>query len=417
MRFKYIPLLVCSFFAANAQNISIIPAPSQVKTGNGLYVLTAETTISGKGEANKIAAFLSSKLKPATGLTFRVAESSPTGIQLVLNPKADAQLGKEGYSLTTAQDKVVIQANDGAGLFYGAQTLLQLLPSAVESTMPVPGTSWTIPSVSIIDYPRFAYRGLMLDVSRHFFSKEYVKAYIDRMAQYKFNRFHWHLTDDNGWRIEIKSLPKLTEVGSWRVPRTGTFGSHRAPQPGEAATDGGFYTQDDIREIVQYAKDRYIEILPEIDVPGHSMAAIAAYPELSVTKDPETRVNPGSSFSTWHGGGKFTMHIDNTLNPIDENVYKFLDKVFTEVAALFPYEFIHMGGDECYKGYWERDPACQEFMKKNTIKDGDELQAYFNKRVNKIIQSKKKTLIGWDEILEGGIAEGAAVMRDRKSVV
>jgi hexosaminidase len=224
------------------------------------------------------------------------------------------------------------------------------------------------------------------------------------------NRFHWHLTDDNGWRVEIKSLPRLTSVGAWRVPRVGTFGSNEAPKPGEAATDGGFYTQADIKEIVQYAKDRYIEVLPEIDVPGHSMAALASYPELSVTNDTTLKVNPGSSFSTWFGNGKFEMHLDNTFDPTDEKVYQFLDKVFTEIAALFPFEYIHMGGDECYKGFWERDKGVQAFMKKNNIKNGEELQSYFVKRVGKIIQSKKKKMMGWDEILEGGIAPGAAVM-------
>jgi hexosaminidase len=251
----------------------------------------------------------------------------------------------------------------------------------------------------------------MLDVSRHFFSKEYVKEYIDQMARFKFNRFHWHLTDDNGWRVEIKSLPKLTEVGAWRVPRVGSFGTNEAPKESEAASDGGFYTQEEIKEIVQYAKDRYVEILPEIDVPGHSMAANASYPELSVTKDASIKVNPGSSFSKWFGNGKFEMYIDNTLNPTDEGVYQFLDKVFTEVAALFPFEYIHMGGDECYKGYWERDAKVQAFMKKNNLKNGEELQNYFTRRVSKILVGKKKKLIGWDEILEGGTPpQGAAVM-------
>jgi hexosaminidase len=250
-----------------------------------------------------------------------------------------------------------------------------------------------------------------LDVSRHFQPKEYVKAYIDRLARFKFNRFHWHLTDDNGWRVEIKSLPKLTEVGAWRVPRTGTFNSNDAPKEGEAATYGGFYTQADIKEIVQYAKDRYVEILPEIDVPGHSMAANASYAELSVTKDPNLKVNPGSVYSKWFGNGKFEMYLDNTMNPTDEKVYQFLDNVVTEVAQMFPFEYIHMGGDECYKGYWERDANVQAFMKKNNIKDGTQLQNYFAGRVNKIVQSKKKKMIGWDEILEGGTPPpGATVM-------
>jgi hexosaminidase len=276
-----------------------------------------------------------------------------------------------------------------AGLFYGVQTLLQLLP-ARSKAKPREGRRWEVPAVTVTDFPRFAWRGLMLDVSRHFFPKEYVKAYIDQMARYKYNRFHWHLTDDQGWRIEIKSLPRLTEVGAWRVPRVGTFNANEPPRPGEKATYGGFYTQDDIREIVQYAKERYIEILPEIDVPGHSMAALAAYPELSCTKDPNVQVNPGSKFSTWHGNGTFTMHIDNTLNPSDEKVYGFLDKVFTEVAQLFPFEYVHMGGDECYKGFWAKDPGCQALMKKLNLKNMDQLQAHFNRRVAGILKDKGK---------------------------
>jgi hexosaminidase len=250
----------------------------------------------------------------------------------------------------------------------------------------------------------------MLDVSRHFFSKEDVKNYIDQLSRFKYNTLHWHLTDDNGWRVEIKSLPKLTEVGAWRVPRYGSFGQRPAPKKGEAATYGGFYTQNDIKEIIQYAQERNVTILPEIDVPGHSMAAIAAYPELSCTKDPETKVNPGSSFSEWYKDGTFKMLLDNTLNPSDEKVYEFLDKVFTELAAIFPNPYIHVGGDECYKGFWEKDPGCQVLMKKMNMKSSVELQSYFMKRVEGILKSKGKKLIGWDEILEGGLAPEATVM-------
>jgi hexosaminidase len=250
----------------------------------------------------------------------------------------------------------------------------------------------------------------MLDVSRHFFSVEDVKAYIDQMSQYKYNVFHWHLTDDEGWRIEIKSLPKLTEVGAWRVERYGRFGEDReAPKPGEKTPYGGFYTQEQIKEIIKYAADRNVTIVPEIDFPGHSMAALAAYPELSTKKEPKS-VSPGFKFADWYGDGTFKMLVENTLNPADENVYAFVDKVFTEVAALFPGEYIHMGGDECYHGYWDEDPKVQQFMKKNKIENSHELQSYFVKRVEKIISSKGKKMIGWDEILEGGLADGAAVM-------
>jgi hexosaminidase len=413
---KLFTLAVLAFVSIStfAQEISIIPQPVSLQVKTGVFNLTASTTISipaKNSEATKIAAYLTDKIKTATGFHLKTTETSPEQGTISLRiGSTDKNLGKEGYSLEVTDNLIVITAPTTAGLFYGVQTLLQLLPNEIESKSVITDVQWRVPAVSITDYPRFAWRGVMLDVSRHFFPKEFVKDYIDQIARYKFNRFHFHLTDDQGWRIEIKSYPKLTEVGAWRVPRTGTFGDMTPPKPGEARTDGGFYTQADIKEIVQYAKDRYIEILPEIDVPGHSMAAIAAYPELCVTKDTSIQVNPGTRFSKWYGGGKFEMLIDNTLNPADDKVYQFLDKVFGEVAQLFPFEYIHIGGDECYKGYWEKDSGVQAFMKKNNIRDGVELQSYFTKRVSKIIASKKKKTIGWDEILEGGIAPDAAVM-------
>jgi hexosaminidase len=320
-----------------------------------------------------------------------------------------AQIGKEGYTLESSHKHVVITANTPAGLFYGVQTLLQLLPNEIESKTAV-NMTWTIPLVKITDYPRFSWRGMMLDVSRNFFTKDEVKLYIDQIAKYKFNTFHWHLSDDNGWRVEIRSLPKLTETGAWRVPRSGQFNQREDPKQGEAATSGGFYTQSDIKEVVQYAQDRYITILPEIDVPGHSLSAIAAYPELSCTKDPDTKVNPGSSLSQWFNDGTYKMLVDNTLNPSDEKVYDFLDKVFTELATLFPNQYFHVGGDECYKEYWTKDSACVALMKKMNMTKPEELQAYFMKRVETILKSKGKKMIGWDEILEGGLAPEATVM-------
>lgn len=333
------------------------------------------------------------------------ANKNGKAIRVSINKSAVQDQGKEGYMLEVKESGIDILANDAAGIYNAYQTLKQLIPVETTGGGPV-----KIPVCKISDYPRFGWRGLMLDVSRHFFSVEDVKQYIDKMAEYKFNVFHWHLTDDEGWRIEIKSLPKLTEAGAWRVERHGKFGDTRPmPKPGEKATYGGFYTQDQIRDVIKYAAERNITIVPEIDIPGHSMAALAAYPELSTKKEPKF-VNPGGKFANWYGDGKFEMLIENTLNPADEKVYEFVDKVFTEVAALFPSEFIHMGGDECYHGYWERDPGVQAFMKKNGIQNSHELQSYFVKRVEKIISSKGKKMIGWDEILEGGLADGAAVM-------
>jgi hexosaminidase len=396
-----------------AQNLSIIPAPTSVKTGDGHFTLSDRTPIyiSKETALEKVGQYFLDRVNPPTGFDLKISsQKADQSIRFILNEKEDKSLGKEGYNLNVTSQNVQISANTPAGIFYGIQTLMQLFPKEIEKGSISSGTTWTIPAVSITDQPRFSWRGVMFDVSRHFYSKEYLMRYIDQLARYKYNLLHLHMTDDNGWRIEIKSLPRLTSVGAWRVPRTGTFGSHEAPRAGEKPTDGGYYTHEDIREIVAYAKERFIEILPEIDVPGHSMAAIAAYPELSVTKDTTIRVNPGSNFSTWYGGGKFVMHIDNTLNPTDDKVYDFLNKVVTEVASLFPFEYMHMGGDECYKGYWEKDLNVQAFMKKNNLKNAHDLQAYFTNRVNKIVKSKNKKMIGWDEILEGELSRDAAVM-------
>ena len=413
--FILFPLLCASLeIAAQTQNVyDIIPAPVSLQPATGVFTLTNDAVLVAPDnpEVRKIVSFFSAKLKAPTGFDLKNSESaSGRKIRFVLNDKPDAAIKTDGYTLNVLPDEVVVAANQPAGLFYGAQTLLQLLPKEIESKNTVKNADWQIPCVSINDYPRFGWRGIMLDVSRHFFSKQYVKDYIDQLARYKYNVFHWHLTDDNGWRIEIKSYPKLTQVGAWRVKRTGKYGERPPPQPGEKATEGGFYTQDDIREIVKYAQDRYVTIVPEVDVPGHSLAALAAYPELSCTKDPAARVNPGTKFSEWYGNGKFKMLVDNTLNPSDEKVYVFLDKVFGEIATLFPGRYIHMGGDECYHGYWEKDPGCQAFIKKNNLANVQELQSYFVKRVEKIIEKKGKKLIGWDEILEGGLAPNAAVM-------
>lgn len=395
-----------------AQNITpVTPQPVSQQILPGAFVLRNGATISvpeKQPEVAAIARYLVEKLKPATGFSFPIITTGSATISLGIRQKKDPALGNEGYTFKSSPSGIAIEANSPAGIFYGVQTLLQLLPPQIEGGKVV-DAEWTMACVSITDFPRFPWRGLMLDVARHFFTKEEVKAYIDQMARYKFNRFHWHLTDDEGWRLQIKSLPELTNIGAWRVPRTGMFGTMRPAQPGEKPTYGGFYTQDDVREVIQYAKSRYIEILPEIEMPGHSMAAIASYPRLSVTNDTATRVNPGSPFATW-ANGTFTMHVDNTLDPTDEYTYDFINKVLTEVAALFPFEYVHVGGDECYKGFWERDPGVQAFMKKNKISNGTALQSYFSKRVSKIVESKKKKMIGWDEILEGGIAPNAAVM-------
>jgi hexosaminidase len=395
---------------AQKNTVQLLPQPVDLQILSGEYTLTAGTTVTyNKPEARDVAQMLVQKINMPTGYELTVKQSQGGSIQLNLLANPDPKLGKEGYTLAASAKGVVIAANEPAGLFYGMQTLLQLLPKEIESKTPVQG-NWTLPALKITDYPRFAWRGLMLDVSRNFFTKEEVKRYIDEMVRFKLNTLHMHLTDDNGWRIEIKSLPRLTEVGAWRVPRYGTFGERKAPMPGEKATVGGFYTQDDMRELLAYARARHVTIIPEIDVPGHSMAAIAAYPELCCTRDTSIKVNPGSNFAQWFGDGTFKMFIDNALNPSDEKVYEFLDKVFTELAALFPAPYIHVGGDECYRGYWEKDPGCQALMKELNTTESIKLHGYFMNRVEKILTAKGKKLLGWDEILEGGISPGATVM-------
>lgn len=405
-------LLLLSVVSLKAQQkpIHIIPQPVELQQLSGHFTLTKSSVIAYKQpESRSVAEMLAQKLSVATGFSLSAKQATAGAIHLHLNKTANPQLSKEGYLLEVMPLGVKITANQPAGLYYGVQTLLQLFPAEIESTTVVKRT-WSAPSVRITDYPRFGWRGVMFDVSRHFFTKADIKRQIDNLSRLKLNTFHWHLTDDEGWRIEIKSLPKLTSVGAWRVPRIGDFGELAPPKEGEAATDGGFYTQDDIREIIRYAQERHVTIVPEIDVPGHSMAAIAAYPELSCTKDPNTKVNPGSNFAEWYANGKFKMLIDNTLNPSDEKVYEFLDKVFTEVAALFPNPYIHVGGDECYHGYWENDPNCKALMQKMNLKNTEELQSYFMKRVEQILKAKGKKMLGWDEILDGGIAQEATVM-------
>ena len=389
---------------------TIIPRPVEYTRLSGSFDITPVTTVTfSTKEARDAADLLAARLNNTTGFSLTPTQGKSGTISIVLNDKPLKTIGNEGYTLESGANGILITANRPAGLFYAVQTLMQLLPPAVES--PSPGTiALSVPAVKILDYPRFGWRGLMLDVSRHFFPKKDVKKFIDQMVKYKFNTFHWHLTDDHGWRVEIKSLPKLTEIGAWRVERFGLFSRRSDALPGEPATVGGFYTQEDIKEIVAYAQERYVTILPEIDVPGHCMAAIAAYPELSVTKDTSIKVNPGTQFADWYGNGTFKMNVDNTLNPSDEKVYEFIDKVLTEVAALFPNPYIHVGGDECYKGYWKQDEGCRALMKKLDIRHVEDLQGYFMGRVEKILKKKGKKLIGWDEILEGGISPEATVM-------
>ncbi|MCJ8208292.1 family 20 glycosylhydrolase [Mucilaginibacter sp. RS28] len=398
--------------AQPAKKIAIIPEPVEIQENAGKFILPHTVIIkatTGK-EVEPVVDYLRKRLTTATDLTVTSRPSSALfSIKLLLNNSDDVVIGQEGYHLSVTKNHVIITANKPAGLFYGVQTLMQLLPKEIESQTPVKQT-WEIPCVTITDYPRFEWRGLMFDVSRHFFGKEDVKHYIDDMVRYKYNLLHLHLTDDEGWRIEIKSLPKLTQIGAYRVYKVGYFGTFSPPEPNEPRNYGGFYTQDDIRELVQYAKERFVNILPEIDVPGHSLAAIAAYPELASTPDAVNyHVRSGEPIRDW-SKKPFPALIDNNLNPASENTYQFLDKVITEVAQLFPFPYIHMGGDEAAKNFWEQSEAVKALMQRENLKNQEEVQSYFEKRVEKIVESKGKRFMGWDEILEGGLAPNAAVM-------
>jgi len=297
--------------------------------------------------------------------------------------ETDAALGREGYQLRVTSEHIVIRSGAGAGLFYGVQTLRQLLPPAIESNHVVADVAWVVPAVSIQDSPRFAWRGLLLDCCRHFMEVDFVKRIIDLLAYYKMNRLHWHLTEDQGWRIEIQKYPRLTAVGAWRTDHDGR-------------AYGGYYTQDDIREVVAYATSRYVTVVPEIEMPGHSVAALAAYPDLSCRGEPLAVQN------------RWGVHKD-VYCAGNEQTFTFLEDVLTEVMTLFPGEYIHIGGDECPKDRWRECPKCQTRIAAEGLADEDELQSWFIARVEKFLNAHDRKLIGWDEILEGGLAPGATV--------
>ncbi|MDE3251255.1 MAG: family 20 glycosylhydrolase [Bacteroidota bacterium] len=402
------------FSQSGSKEISIIPEPMSMIREDGVYQLPRTITLSAPStpELEQVISMLRESLMRPTGyVVTRQQNKGKSDLMLELKTGEKERLGDEGYELQVNAAGIHITAYQPAGLFYGIQTLLQLLPAEIESHEKRSRINWVIPFVKITDKPRFAWRGLMFDVARHFFTKQDVEKFIDDMVRYKYNLLHLHLTDDEGWRIEIKGLPRLTEIGAWNVKKTGYFGTFPKPAADEPKNYGGFYTQDDIRELVAYAKARFVNILPEIDVPGHSLAAVVAYPELSCTPAANTyQVRSGEEIMDWSHGAPPIALVDNTLCPANEKVYDFLDKVMTQVAELFPFEYIHVGGDECPKNYWEKTEAIKELMQREGLKSMEEVQSYFEKRLEKIVESKGKKFMGWDEILEGGLAPSAAVM-------
>lgn len=380
----------------------LIPAPRRTAPGDGLHELGDTTTIDAGAGTEGVARWLRSTVGAATGLGLPHAG---TGVDLRdgqtrIELRIDAELGPEAYRMTVDRRTVRIEGGGAAGVFWGAQTFRQLLgPDAFRRAPLEPGRRWTVPTGTVEDAPRFAWRGLMLDVSRHFMPKDGVLRYLDLLAAHKLNVFHFHLTDDQGWRIEIKRHPRLTEQGAWRA-RT-KFG-HRASPLWDDRPHGGFYTQDDIREIVAYAADRHIRVVPEIDVPGHSQAAIAAYPELGNTDVVDT-----ASLTVWDNWGV----TPNVLAPTDHTL-RFYEGVFEELLGLFPADvspFIHIGGDECPKDQWKLSPSAQARIAELGLKDEDELQSWFIRHFDTWLTERGRRLIGWDEILEGGLAPGAAV--------
>ena len=383
---------------AQTTRYAILPRPAKLEEQAGLFTLPKKASITLEKEntgLRLVAGQLAERLARATGQRPAVTVSSTAkrqGIHFALDGKG--MLGKEGYALSVTPDRITITASQPEGFFYGVQSLLQLMPAEVFSPKAVAGVRWTVPCCLVEDQPRFGYRGLMLDVSRHFFPVEFVKRYIDLLALHKQNVFHWHLTDDQGWRIEIKKHPKLTELGSVRKQSMiGRYGDNKY----DKTPYGGFYTQEQIRDVVRYAQERYVTVIPEIEMPGHAMALLAAYPELG--SNPDKIVPVGTKWGVF----------EDVMFPREET-FRVLEDVLTEVMGLFPGQYIHIGGDECPKTQWRQSRFCQDLMKKEGLKDEHELQSYFIRHMDKFITSKGRKMIGWDEILEGGLSPNATVM-------
>ena len=378
---------------------AIIPAPVSLAELPGQFVFSEKSTIilSEISDETRIPAdLLASLVKNPTGWKLNVIEGKKAVKGSVFMTLDTAVKNREGYKILVKSGKITVKAKTAAGLFYAVQTLRQLMPPAIEKDSIIQGLRVTVPCCDISDEPRFQYRGMHLDVGRHFFPVSTVKRYIDMIAFQKMNTFHWHLTEDQGWRIEIKKYPKLTEIGAFRK-ETVVGHAHSKPEVYDGKPYGGFYTQDEIKDVIAYAKTKFVTIIPEIEMPGHAMGAIASYPELSCK---------GGHIDVARTWGVF----DNVFCAGKEETFKFLEDVISEVADLFPSEYIHVGGDECPKTEWVKCKLCQKRIKTEGLKDEKELQSYFIKRMERFINSKGKKLIGWDEILEGGIAPEATVM-------
>ena len=387
--------------AAPSPAIAVIPQPVKVTARAGHFPLTPRTVIWTDAASVEVGRQLARYLEPATGFTLALRSSGapPAGAIVLRRDAALRALGPEGYRLEVQPRGVTVRAAEAAGLFYGVQTIRQLLPPEIFREAPVPGIDWRMPAVSIEDQPRFAWRGSHLDVGRHFMPKEYVKKHIDLMALHKLNTFHWHLTEDQGWRLEIRKYPRLTEVGAWR--KESLIGRQQAQRDTtqwrfDGQPHGGFYTQADAHEIVAYAKARFITLVPEIEMPGHALAAIAAYPELGITGE---QLEVGKRWGVY----------SDILNA-EPSTIAFMQDVLTEVLEIFPGPYIHVGGDEADKAKWRTSPRIAARIRELNLKDEHELQSWFIRQMDTFLAARGRRLIGWDEILEGGLAPNAAVM-------
>ena len=379
--------------------LSLIPQVQIMSLGESSFRFNKNTILAVESaEQEALAARLSGLFENSAGWKLKISiggNDAANQIRFI----TEAGLGEEAYALNVSKNKIEIRATKPAGFFYAIQTLRQLLPAEIESKQLKSNTAWLVPVIAISDSPAFKWRGYMLDVSRHFFSKEEVLRMIDYLSLHKINTFHLHLVDDQGWRIEIKKYPKLTQVGAWRVDREDKHWNSRPKQePGEKTTYGGFYTQQDIREMVAYAQSRFVNIIPEIEMPAHVTAALAAYPQFSCKGGPFT-VPPGG---VWPITDIYCAGNDST--------FLFIQDILSEVIDLFPSKYVHIGGDEATKTEWEKCPTCQRRIKAEGLKNVGELQSYFIKRIEKFVNSKNKVLLGWDEILEGGLPAAATVM-------
>tara|TARA_R110000822_G_scaffold72163_4_gene173654 strand:- start:1014 stop:3341 length:2328 start_codon:yes stop_codon:yes gene_type:complete len=378
-------------------DINIVPKPLEMKLNQGAFRFTKDTKLVAANDQTQVFEVLQNKFVSAAGWNLGVVNTAPSSNFVQLS--TDVSLPEEAYNLKVTENQVIIYASGHNGFLYGLETIRQLLPVAIESKNVVSNMNWDIPNVEIKDSPRFKWRGFMLDVSRHFFDKDYVMETIDQLALLKMNTLHLHLVDDQGWRIEIKKYPKLTEVGGFRVDQeVKPWNARPTPELGKETTYGGFYTQEDIKEIVAYAESRGITVVPEIEMPAHVMSAIAAYPELSCFQKPIMVPSGG----VWP--------ITDIYCPGKETTFEFLENVLLEVMELFPSRYIHVGGDEATKTNWEKCPDCKKRIQEEGLETVEELQSYFIRRMERFLSSKGRTLLGWDEILEGGLAPGATVM-------